>query len=116
MARPATSQAAARTQNIIVAIMAVVILGFCAFGFGSKFVELVRLVQTDNFANSEGVFVVAPLVNYLLASMGFLCLLGWAAAQGMFHNIEEPKQTMLDLDAQLDADNDDSKFSKSVIG
>jgi hypothetical protein len=42
--------------------------------------------------------------------------LGWAAAQGMFHNIEEPKQTMLDLDAQLDADNDDSKFCKSVIG
>ena len=112
MVQPTTS----RTQNITVAILAVVILGFCMYGFGSKFVELVKLVRTDDFAASEGVFAVAPIVNYLLASMGFLCLLGWAAAQGMFHNIEQPKRTMLDLDAQLDADNDDSKFSKSVIG
>jgi len=104
-----------RTQNIVVAIMAAVILGFCFFGFGSKFVEFIHLVKTDDFAASEGVFAVAPIVNYLLASMGFLCLLGWAAAQGMFHNIEEPKQTMLDLDAQLDAENDDARFSSSVI-
>ena len=104
-----------RMQNFVVAIMAVVILGFCIFGFGSKFVEFVSLVKTDNFAASEGVFAVAPIVNYLLASMGFLCLLGWAAAQGMFHNIEEPKQTMLELDAQLDAENDDARFSSSVI-
>lgn len=112
MAQPKTS----RTQSIVVSIMAVVILGFCCFGFGSKFVELIKLVKTDDFAASEGVFAVAPIVNYLLASMGFLCLLGWAAAQGMFHDIEEPKQTMLDLDAEIDADNDDSKYSQSVIG
>lgn len=112
MAQPTTS----RTQNITVAILSVIILGFCMFGFGSKFVELVKLVWTDDVSATEGIFAVAPIVNYLLASLGFLCLMGWAATQGMFHNIEAPKQTMLDLDAQLDADNDDLKFSKSVIG
>ena len=104
-----------RTQNIVVAILAVVILGFCLYGFGAKFIELVRMVRSDDEAMSEGVFAVAPLVNYLLASAGFLCLMGWAAAQGMFHNIEEPKHTMLDVDAQLDARSDDSKYSHSVL-
>jgi hypothetical protein len=104
-----------RGQNITVAIMAVVILGFCLYGFGSKFVELVYLVLSDDESAAEGAFAVAPVANYLLASMGFLCLLGWAAAQGMFHNIEQPKQTMLDRDAELDAENDDSRFSRSIL-
>ena len=95
--------------------MAVIILGFCLYGFGSKFVELVRLVASDEDAAREGVFAVAPLVNYLLASAGFLCLLGWAAAHGMFHNIEEPKQTMLDVNAKLDADDDDLKYCDSIL-
>ena len=104
-----------RAQNIAVSIMAVVILGFCCFGFGSKFVELVRLVSTDEVAATEGIFAVAPLTNYLLASGGFLCLLGWAAAHGMFRNIEKPKYTMLDEDSQLDDTTEASKYSNSVI-
>jgi len=102
-------------KDYAVSVMAVVILGFCFFGFGSKFVELVRLVTTDELAATEGIFAVAPLSNYLLASAGFLCLLGWAAAQGMFRNIEQPKHTMLDVDAKLDAASEASKFSNSVI-
>ena len=102
-------------KNLIVLALALVILGFCFFGFGSKFVEFVRLVLSDYEAAQEGVFAVAPLINYLLASAGFLCLLGWAAAQGMFHDIEKPKQTMLDVNAQLDAHSDDAKFSSSVM-
>ena len=104
-----------RTQNIAVSIMGVVILGFCAYGFGSKFYELVYLVTSDESAVKEGVFAIAPVTNYLLASLGFLFLMGWAAANGMFRNIEQPKQTMLELDAMIDQDNDDSKFTKSVI-
>ena len=103
-------------KDFAVSVMAVVILGFCCFGFGSKFVELVRLVTTDSVAATEGVFAVAPLSNYLFASAGFLCLLGWAAAQGMFRNIEAPKHTMLDVDSQLDDTTDASKYSNSVIG
>jgi hypothetical protein len=104
-----------RGQNIAVALMAVVILGFCFYGFGSKFIEFLYLVLSDDEAAAEGVFAVTPVLNYLLASMGFLCLLGWAATHGMFHNIEQPKQTMLEVDAWLDADNDDSQFTRSVL-
>jgi len=102
-------------KNRVVLVLAVVILGFCFFGFGSKFVEFVRLVTSDKESAREGVFAVAPLVNYLLASAGFLCLAGWAAAHGMFHDIEQPKQTMLDVNAKLDSDADDLKFCNSVM-
>ncbi len=50
----------------------------------------------------DGAFAVTPVVNYLLAGVGFLCMLGWAAYNGMFHDIEKPKQTMLDNEHQLD--------------
>ena len=73
-------------------------LGPCFLGFGSKFVELIHVFQGD----AEGAFAVAPIVNYLLATTGFLFLLGWAAATGMFHNIEQPKQDLLAREAKLD--------------
>ena len=41
---------------------------------------------------------------------------GWAAMHGMFRNIEQPKRTMLDVDAQLDAQTDDARYSRSVLG
>ena len=99
----------------IVTVLSVVILGFCFFGFGSKFIEFVRLVTSDEMAAREGIFAVTPLMNYLLASAGFLCLLGWAAAQGMFRHIEQPKQTMLEINAKLDAETNDLKFCNSVM-
>jgi hypothetical protein len=102
-------------KDRIVSILAVVILGFCCFGFGSKFIEFVRLVTSNEAAAQEGIFAVAPLMNYLLASAGFLCLLGWAAAQGMFRHIEQPKQTMLEVNAKLDANADDLKFCNSIM-
>jgi hypothetical protein len=42
-------------------------------------------------------------VNYLLAGIGFLCLLGWATLNGMFHDVEQPKRTMLENEERLDA-------------
>ena len=70
----------------------------CLYGFGSKFVELVALYRGD----SDGAFAIAPIVNYLLASAGFLLLFGWAAFNGMFRDIEQPKHTMLENERWLD--------------
>ena len=102
-------------KTLAIQIMSIVILGFCLFGFGSKFVELVRLVVSDSEAAQEGIFAVAPLMNYLLASAGFLCLLGWATVHGMFRDIERPKETMLEVNAQLDAEMHDLQFCSSVL-
>lgn len=81
-------------------LLALVVLVPSLYGFGTKFRELVLLYSGD----AEGAFAIAPIVNYLLASFGFLLLFGWAAANGMFHDIERPKQTMLENEARLDAD------------
>jgi hypothetical protein len=104
-----------RTQSYVVVLMAIIILGFCAYGFGTKFYELVMLAKDTEATASEGSFAVMPIVNYLLASAGFLCLLGWAAYHGMFHDIERPKRTMLEMDEQLDAKSTDLHFSDSVL-
>jgi len=116
MNQPAQSRITqSHVKSVAVSIMAVVILGFCLFGFGSKFVEFVRLVLSDEEGASEGIFAVAPLTNYLLASAGFLCLLGWAAAQGMFRNIEGPKRSLLETESQLDAQSNTEHFCDSVM-
>lgn len=88
-----------RLRGIITLLLAVAILVPSMWGFGTKFYEFVLLARGD----TEGVFAVTPVINYLLASLGFLCLLGWAAANGMFHDIEQPKRTMLDVERRLDA-------------
>jgi hypothetical protein len=102
-------------RDVFVSILGLVVFGFCSYGFGGKFLELVRLVRESDSAASEGVFAVAPLMNYLLASAGFLCLLGWAACHGMFHDIEGPKKTMLDHERQLDERSTDAHYSDSIL-
>ena len=94
---------------------AFVILPACFLGFGSKFVALVQIVRSDDRAAAEAAFAIAPMTNYLLASAGFLLLLGWAAAHGMFRDVEQPKRTMLEVDAALDARSNDSQFSRSIL-
>ncbi|MEQ8210543.1 MAG: hypothetical protein RH917_12000 [Lacipirellulaceae bacterium] len=102
-------------KNRVIQVMAVVILGFCAWGFGSKFIELIRLVSSEGQDTTEGIYAVAPMANYLLASVGFLCMLGWAATQGMFTDIEKPKQVMLNTEEQLDAGTTDEEYANSVM-
>lgn len=68
------------------------------WGFGTKFLELIAVYRGE----PDGAFAVAPIVNYLLASFGFLLLFGWAAINGMFRDIERPKQTMLENESRLD--------------
>ena len=85
-------------RSFLKAMIVLLFLGPCLLGFGSKFIELIHVFQGD----AEGAFAIAPIVNYLLATTGFLFLLGWAAVNGMFQNIEQPKQDMLANEARLD--------------
>lgn len=70
-------------------------------GFANKFLDLVLVVQGD----SEGAFAVTPIVNYLLATAGFLCLLIWTATQGAFQNLDAPSHTMFENEQRLDQQN-----------
>ncbi len=81
-----------RLRRWITGLLAVAILIPSLWGFGSKFVEFVAIYRGD----ADGAFAISPILNYLLASLGFLCLFGWATLHGMFRDIEAPKYTMLD--------------------
>ena len=70
-------------------------------GFANKFLDLVLVVQGD----SEGAFAITPIVNYLLATAGFLCLLIWTAAQGAFQNLDAPSHVMFENEQRLDQQN-----------
>ncbi len=86
-----------RFRNRVTFILAFAILIPSLLGFGGKLVELFRLVDGD----PSGAFALSPITNYLSASLGFLFLFFWAIAQGMFHDIERPKYTMLELDEKI---------------
>lgn len=86
-------------QTWVTVLLALLILVPSGYGFVGKFVELVRLSR----GQPDGAFAVAPVVNYLLASLGFFCLLLWAAAHGMFRDIERPKYDLLAREAHLEA-------------
>ncbi len=94
MSRVATS----RASRYVTLALAIVILVPSLFGFGSKFLEFVALARGE----VDGAFALTPVVNYLLASLGFLCLFGWAMLHGMFRNIEEPKYQLLENEERLD--------------
>jgi hypothetical protein len=79
-------------------LFALAVLVPSLYGFGTKFFEFVALFRGD----VEGVFAITPIMNYLLASFGFLLLFGWAAMGGMFRDVERPKYAMLENEAWLD--------------
>lgn len=89
-----------RRQAWVTAAMAVLILVPSMYGFVGKFVEFVHIYR----GAGGGEFAVAPILNYLLASAGFFCMLLWAAWNGMFRDIEKPKVDFLDNEALLDGD------------
>ncbi len=99
-----TTAGPARRLNAITIILAVCILLPAGFGFGKKFLELLSLVGDE-----EGSFAVMPVLNYLLASFGFLLLFLWAMCHGMFRDIEKPKLTMMDNEARLDAEAEEER-------
>lgn len=81
----------------ITVLMVSVFLVPALLGFGRKFMELLLLVNDE-----DGAFTVVPILNYLLASLGFFMLLIWAMLHGMFHDVEQPKYTMLEREQALD--------------
>jgi len=79
-------------------LFAIPILGFSAAGFIAKFMEFIHTFQGEQ----DGAFAITPMVNYLLATFGFMCMLVWATINGMFHDLEKPKDVMLERDQLLD--------------
>jgi hypothetical protein len=67
-------------------------------GFANKFLDLVLVAQGDE----DGAFAVTPIVNYLFATAGFLCLFFWTAAQGAFQDLDGPSRTMMENERRLD--------------
>jgi hypothetical protein len=96
-----TNTSSGKWQTRTTLLLAVLILIPSGYGFVGKFIELIHVYQGD----ASGAFAVAPIMNYLLASLGFFCLLLWAAARGMFRDIERPKLDMLAHEETLDRSN-----------
>jgi hypothetical protein len=90
--------ATSRAQVLTTIGFALLILVPSLLGFANKFREFILLYRGD----VDGVFAITPIVNYLLASLGFFCLFFWAIYQGMFRDIEAPKFTMLENERKLD--------------
>lgn len=87
-----------RTSALVTVLFALIILIPSLWGFSGKFAEFIKLYRGE----VDGVFAISPIVNYLLASLGFFCLFGWAVLHGMFTDIEKPKESMLETEEQLD--------------
>lgn len=87
-----------RWANWTTVILGILILIPSMYGFIGKFIEFVHIYR----GTPGGEFAVAPIVNYLLATLGFFCLLLWATAHGMFRDMERPKYEMLKNETLLD--------------
>ena len=88
-----------RRKTWITIAMAVLILIPSMYGFTGKFIEFIHIYR----GTGVGEFAVAPILNYLLASAGFFCMLLWASWNGMFRDVERPKYEFLDNEARIDA-------------
>jgi hypothetical protein len=97
-AAASSATASQRWQWRVTLLFAVLILIPSGYGFIGKFVELVNLFRNE----AGGEFAVAPILNYLLASLGFFCMLVWAVVNGMFHDVERPKVALLEHEQLLD--------------
>lgn len=67
-------------------------------GFANKFLDLMIVAAGDE----EGAFALTPIINYLLATAGFFCMLMWAVTQGAFHDINQPSREMFENELALE--------------
>ena len=79
-------------------VFAAVVLIPTILGFANKFLDLILIAQGDE----EGAFAVTPIVNYLFATAGFLCLFVWTATRGAFENLDEPSKTMFENEQRFE--------------
>ena len=96
--KKAKRKPAASWAGWVTLAFAVVILIPSGYGFAAKFFEFAVTFRED----PSGAFAITPILNYLLASIGFMLLLIWATLNGMFRDIEQPKFDLLRREAQLD--------------
>ncbi|MFO0789023.1 MAG: hypothetical protein U0805_06160 [Pirellulales bacterium] len=96
---PKLNRRGAARMPVMTTILFVFIVVVAGIFFFIKFYDLVLVAEYD----PDGAFAVTPIVNYLMAGVGFLFMFGWAAMNGMFHDIEQPKRTMLENEQRLDA-------------
>jgi hypothetical protein len=96
---PSRRDGSSRRKTWITIAMAVLILIPSMYGFAGKFIEFIHIYR----GTGGGEFAVAPILNYLLASAGFFCMLLWASWNGMFRDVERPKYEFLDNEARIDA-------------
>lgn len=68
-------------------------------GFANKFLDLILVMQGDE----EGAFAATPIMNYIFATAGFLCLLIWTATQRAFEDLDEPSRRMFENEQLFDA-------------
>lgn len=87
-----------RGVYIATAVIGVIVLVPSMLGFVNKLIEFAHVAR----GAPEGMFALTPIINYVLASMGFFCLLIWAALQGLFRDVEAPKELMLARESLLD--------------
>jgi hypothetical protein len=106
-----TKRSSNQTVFIVSMVLAVLILVPSLLGFAFKFFELVHVLRGEE----SGRFALTPIMNYLFASLGFLCLLIWATFQGMFRDIERPKETMLENEERLNR-RDNRRDGETVDG
>ena len=92
------TQNSARLRTWVLWGFAIMILAPSMLGFVAKFLEFINTFRGE----ADGAFAITPMVNYLLATLGFLSLLFWASMNGMFRDIEAPKETMLQRENDLD--------------
>lgn len=92
-------RAQSRGETIFLWCFCIAVLVLGTYGFIEKFIQFVCSVGEDEGGRG---FALIPLTNDLIATLGFLCLLIWAIAQGMFRDIEKPKYDMLTQEAKLD--------------
>lgn len=95
---PNTNAPRSRKSLWVTVVFAVAVLIPSLYGFGGKFIEFVAVFRGE----TDGTFAITPIVNYLLATLGFFCLFGWAILHGMFSDIERPKHTLLETEEWLD--------------
>lgn len=87
-----------RHKLLWLALFAAVFFVPAGIGFVMKFMHFVGTMKQGQGAS----FTILPMVNYLLVAAGFICLLVWAVFRGMFRDVEAPKYSMLEHEAELD--------------
>lgn len=97
-AERAAEESGSRKKNLVLWIISVGIILPGAYGFIENFIQFIRTLRTVD----GGGFTIIPLLNYMLMTAGFVCLLIWGVLRGMFRDIERPKYSMLEREAMLE--------------